>query len=289
MQKRLPLCRWIFFLSALGGIARAQTPEPSAMPRAARLDSAIYKNVLVDHPDAKPKSLEGYRINFEGMAKDENFRAFMQEIANADLNRLGPQLPENPSDPNSKLVVPPDYQIAFWINAYNAYVVQGIAEALVKNPDLKSVKDIKGFFSEKRCTIAKTQYSLDQIEKDVLRKFKQPLVMFGLFRGGRGGPKLYRAFYGNDLKEALEEAAVLFLSDPDAIQVIRLRETVLVPEILSWYEKDPEKVKYYLGVYLQRRKDARYLLLSSYKMEYKSFDWKLVPHYTTPDSKTTNG
>jgi hypothetical protein len=284
MQKRLPLCGWIFFLSALGGVTRAQAPEPSAMPRPARLDNAIYKNVLVDHPNAKPKSLEGYRINFEGMAKDENFRAFMQDIANADLNQLGPQLPENPNDPNSRLGVPPDYQMAFWINAYNAYVVQGIADALAKNPDLKSVKEIKGFFSEKRCLIAKTHYSLDQIEKEILRKFKQPLVMFGLFRGGQGGPKLYRAFYGNDLKDALEEAAGLFLSDPEAIQVIRLRETVLVPELLSWYEKDPEKVKYYLSTYLQRRKDARYLLLSSYKMEYKSFDWRLVPHYTTSAS-----
>ncbi|MCS6859432.1 MAG: DUF547 domain-containing protein [Abditibacteriales bacterium] len=280
MRKALPLWEWVLCLGLFGGVTRAQAPEPPVIPRAARLDSAIYRNVLVDRPDAKPKSLEGYRINFVGMARDEDFRAFMQEIAHADLNRLGPQLPENPNDPSSKLVVPPDYQMAFWINAYNAYVVQGIADALTQNPNLKSVKDIKGFFSEKRCTIAKTQYSLDQIEKEILRKFKQPLVMFGLFRGGRGGPKLYRAFYGNDLQDALEEAATLFLSDPEAIQVIRLRQTVLVPEVLSWYEKDAEKVKQYLITYLQRRKDARYLLLGSYKMEYKSFDWKLVPHYT---------
>jgi hypothetical protein len=293
MQKKLLFCGLALLVAASCAVTRAQSPtEPSRIPRPARLVDAIYNHVrMKSTPEGARKSTEDYTIDFEGMAKNSHFRAFMDEIAQADLNQLGPQVPENLNDPHSKTMVPQEYQMAFWINAYNAYVVQGIADALSKQPSLKSVRDIKGFFSEKRCTVAKKQYSLDQIENDVLRKkFKEPLVMFALFRGAKGGPKLYRAFYGNDLKAALEESAVVYLSEPDVISVIRLREVVMIPELLRWYEKDLNKaggVKQYLGTHLQRKKDARYLLLSSYRMDYRSFDWTLVPHHAT--TATTSG
>ena len=59
----------------------------------------------------------------------------------------------------------PEQAIAFWSNAYNAVVAHFVLELY---PDLKSVKDVPGFFDKRRQRVAGEELTLDEIEDRAL-------------------------------------------------------------------------------------------------------------------------
>jgi hypothetical protein len=155
-------------------------PEPL---RAAPADDYAYllaKAVQQDGVD--------YRALAEGRAALD---AYVRLLATADPGATDPD------------------RIAFWINAYNALVLQQILDT-----KCRAVRDVPGFFSDRTWKIAGRDLTLDDIEKDVLRGLGQPLFHFGLNCGSRGCPPLSAVLYrGADLAEALAQQARGYLGD----------------------------------------------------------------------------
>ena len=72
-----------------------------------------------------------------------------------------------------------DSKLAFYINAYNANILQGVLE---KYP-VKSVRDIAplfGFFTQNRITVSGEKMSFNHLEKEIIHGFGEPRMHFVL-------------------------------------------------------------------------------------------------------------
>lgn len=132
-------------------------------------------------------------------------------------------------------------QLAFLINAYNAWTVELI---LTKYPDLESIKDLGYLFQSpwKKSFISLfgETVSLDHIEHELIRgsgKYEEPRIHFAVNCASIGCPALNNeAYQGDTLDTQLEEATILFLSDSSRN---RLRDdTVEISSIFKWYKED---------------------------------------------------
>ncbi|WP_405597520.1 MULTISPECIES: DUF547 domain-containing protein [unclassified Pseudoalteromonas] len=140
-------------------------------------------------------------------------------------------------------------QLAFLINAYNAWTVELIVSNLASKeyPDLKSIKDLGSFFSspwskEFVPLLGKTR-SLDEIEHDLIRgsgKYNDPRIHFAVNCASIGCPALREeAYTATDLESQLQEQTVRFLSD--MTRNMAQENTLSVSSIFKWYGDDFEK------------------------------------------------
>lgn len=132
-------------------------------------------------------------------------------------------------------------RLAFWINAYNALTLKGV---LMKYP-LTSIKDVvshtPGGYNVWRdllLPVGGADYSLDNIEHDVLRKLGEPRIHFAIVCAAKGCPPLrHRAYTTAGLDEQLADNARRFFARSinyraDARRVIHLSQ------LLQWYGTD---------------------------------------------------
>lgn len=132
-----------------------------------------------------------------------------------------------------------DEQLAFLINAYNAYTV---ALILTDYPGLASIRELGGFFSspwEKEfAPLLGDSRSLDYIEHTLIRgNFSEPRIHFAVNCASIGCPALREeAYTGPSLNTQLEAQTRRFLADRSRN---RLRDGSLeVSKIFSWYRED---------------------------------------------------
>lgn len=134
-----------------------------------------------------------------------------------------------------------EQQMAFLINAYNAFTVELI---LTKYPDLKSIKDLGSFFSSpwKRefFTLLGDQRHLDWIEHEQLRpRYPEPRVHAAVNCASIGCPALRdEAFTADKLEAQLEDGMRRFLGDRTRNRVEGGR--LKVNEIFKWFRGDFE-------------------------------------------------
>lgn len=137
-------------------------------------------------------------------------------------------------------------QLAFLINAYNAYTVDLI---LTRYPDLKSIKDLgsvlqspwkKAFF-----TLLGQARGLDDVEHGMIRApgaFDEPRIHAAVNCASVGCPMLRaEAFAADRLDGQLEDSMRRFLSDRSRNRFDAARNTLSVSKIFDWYKGDFEK------------------------------------------------
>jgi Protein of unknown function, DUF547 len=81
-------------------------------------------------------------------------------------------------------------QIAFWINAYNLLLIKNVMEIY----PVKYVNSVPGFFDKKN-SIATSELSLNEIEKNLIDLNKDPGLNFVLSNGSNDGARLLNAAY----------------------------------------------------------------------------------------------
>jgi hypothetical protein len=132
-------------------------------------------------------------------------------------------------------------QMAFLINAYNAFTIELI---LTKYPNLASIKDLGSLLSNpwkpKWVPLLGDKLSLDDIEHGNLRargRFDDPRIHFAVNCASVGCPMLREeAFVPERLDAQLDEQTVRFLSDRTRN---RYRDGRLqVSKIFDWYGED---------------------------------------------------
>jgi hypothetical protein len=134
-------------------------------------------------------------------------------------------------------------QIAFLINAYNAFTVEKI---LTRYPDVKSIWDFGMLFGnpfkDRFFTLLGRESSLDRIEHDLLRApgaYDEPRVHFAVNCASIGCPMLREEAYVADrLDEQLEEQARRFLSDRTRNRYSAREGALEVSKIFDWYKED---------------------------------------------------
>lgn len=139
---------------------------------------------------------------------------------------------------------PKNDQLAFLINAYNAWTVEFI---LTKWPNLKSIKDLGSLFSspwsKSIVSLFGKKYSLDDVEHKLIRgsdRYNDPRIHFAVNCASIGCPALAnQAFQGDNVDSLLETQTELFLADRSRN---RLKgKKVELSSIFKWYREDFEK------------------------------------------------
>lgn len=132
-------------------------------------------------------------------------------------------------------------QLAYWVNAYNAFTIQLVSEHYpvesikkIKNgiPFINSVWDIR--FIE----IEGERYDLNNIEHNILHPvFKDPRVHFAINCASISCPNLLNeAYVSSTLDQQLNEATKRFLSDTNKNLI--LQDQLQVSKIFLWFGKD---------------------------------------------------
>jgi hypothetical protein len=134
-------------------------------------------------------------------------------------------------------------QMAFLINAYNAFTVELI---LTKYPGLTSIKDLGSVFSSpwkpKWIALLGGKRSLDDIEHGMLRqrgRFDDPRVHFAVNCASIGCPPLREeAFVAERLDAQMDEQALRFMSDHTRNRFDATAGRLEVSKIFDWYGED---------------------------------------------------
>jgi hypothetical protein len=127
-------------------------------------------------------------------------------------------------------------QMAFWVNAYNAFVLQTV----INNYPLKgTVAQIPGAFDKNVFRAAGKTVTLNQIEKTILPEFKDPRLYLALGRGAVGSGRLRsEAYTGERIEKQLADIQEEFVDNRHMYRLDRLTNTLSVTPILSWREAD---------------------------------------------------
>ncbi len=150
------------------------------------------------------------------------------------------ELSSNPPDENSWTN---EDQIAYWINAYNAFTIQ----LILNHYPLESIKDIGSAiqipfvnspWDINFIEINEKVLDLNDIEHAILRKkFNEPRIHFAINCASISCPKLRReAYIGNRLNAQLEEQAVSFINDSQWNSISKTQ--VDISKIFSWFKSD---------------------------------------------------
>jgi hypothetical protein len=136
-----------------------------------------------------------------------------------------------------------EQQLAFLINAYNAFTVELI---LTEYPDVSSIKELGSFFSspwkKKFFNLLGESQNLDGFEHDLIRgsgRYNEPLIHFAVNCASVGCPALLdEAFVADKLDQQLLESTERFLHDRSRNRFDVKTGTLEVSSIFDWYEVD---------------------------------------------------
>ncbi|SDE20099.1 DUF547 domain-containing protein [Kordiimonas lacus] len=149
---------------------------------------------------------EGNRVDFHSFLGD-NYSVMV--ALRQDLERIPENIPLRRFSRNE--------QLAYWLNLYNLTVLTQIAgifpEEQLKRHYFSDGND-KGLWDEKVLTVGGVQLSLNDIHHKILiPKYRNPLIMYGLFQGVIGGPNIRdEAYTGQRVWDQLKANAREFVN-----------------------------------------------------------------------------
>jgi Protein of unknown function, DUF547 len=137
-----------------------------------------------------------------------------------------------------------DRKLAFWINAYNAFVVDTVIDRYPirgKAPEYpaNSIRQISGAFDKLPHRAAGRSVTLDEIEKTILPEFKEPRAYLALGRGSVGGGRLHSGAYTSGrLNAQLDRVAAECVTRQECVRIDAGARTMAVTPIFSWRERE---------------------------------------------------
>jgi hypothetical protein len=192
-----------------------------------------------------------------------------------------------------------EQQIAFWINAYNAFVLQTVVNNFPirgrsKDYPATSIRQIPGAFERQTFRAGGRTVTLDGIEKDMLLPLGDARAFLALGRGSVGGGRLRSEAYDpRRLDAQLEQVAAESLARREIVRLDLLNNLISVTPVFSW--REPAFVasfeKKAADVFNQRSPIERAILglirpylkpsettaieKNQFRIAFQDFDWRL--------------
>lgn len=179
--------------------------------------------------------------------------------------------------------------VSFWLNAYNYFMIAHILRNPVNGELIDSVKDYGNFlspykvFGKKKFDIGGEQYSLDQIEKDILLgdEFKEKgwfdaRVHFAVNCASVGCPPLRDVVYTPDnLDDLLTENTRRAFNTPRHLHLDG--DTLMVSELFDWYESDYQHEAGSVRAFIRQYADDSVATKvdEAKEIDYIDYDWTL--------------
>lgn len=240
----------------------------SVLGAAAQPDDALFTALLMDHVDAQGL------VDYAALRTDERLPRYLATLAATDPATL-------PND---------DARLAFWINAYNAFTLQLIAD----HYPIKSINELAtggkylGYligqtaWDIKFAPINGERLTLNHIEHDIIRKrFSEPRIHFALVCAAISCPPLRReAFVAAKLETQLREQGEIFLRDPAKNRFDPAKRIATISKVFDWFKVDfgtsEARVLASVASFVSPPSGpllARYP--ASWKIEYTHYNWAL--------------
>jgi hypothetical protein len=194
---------------------------------------------------------------------------------------------------------PREQQIAFWINAYNAFVLRTVIDnypirGTASQFPRGSIRQISGAFERQTFRAAGRAVTLDGLEKDILAPFGEPRAFLALGRGAVGGGRLRsEAFSGARLEQQLTDVAAEAIDRKELVRVDSLENVMNISPLFSWREDvftaayaDKAPATFASRSPLERAvlalitphlltTEVEYLEKNAFKVQFSTFDWRL--------------
>ncbi len=200
-------------------------------------------------------------VDYPGMQNSGRLDAYL-----ADLDRIDPTtLPAR------------NGQLAFWINAYNAFAVKGILDGY--SP--ASLWGRYRYFIGREYRVGGAAINLYDLEREVLiARFHEPLMHFAIVCASASCPKLQPwAYQPAQLDRQLDHVARAFINDPTRNRFDRQKKVAFLSMIFKWFEQDFSRTAGSLLAYIARYVDdadlAEELTRPGYRVEFLDYDWSL--------------
>lgn len=180
-------------------------------------------------------------------------------------------------------------QLAYWLNAYNAFTLHAIME---EYPITSVWKTRDGqFFQRRRHLAGGRLVSLDDIEHTILRsRFAEPRIHFAINCGSNGCPPIRpSAFVGEGLRATLRQATEQFLASEWNCRVDERARRNYVSRIFKMYAQDfagagGTTAEYRLGVlrFVAEHSGVPFERIADFEVVYNTYDWGLNDSRRTP-------
>lgn len=242
---------FLFFLTV-----PLQSIGQSKVPTHQQYDNLLRKNVSNDG-----------KVNYPGFIRDS-----------LQLNQYLKTLGSNPPDEKSWTK---NEQMAYWINAYNAFTIQ----LIIKYYPLKSIQDIGSSIKVpfvntpwdiKFIKIGKDRLDLNNIEHGILRqKFSDPRIHMALVCASKSCPRLLNEAYAPErLDKQLNAQCVTFINDNSRNRLAV--QNAALSMIFKWYAADFNKNGPDMsGLVSFLNKYSRVKLKPDTRITYLQYDWTL--------------
>jgi hypothetical protein len=227
---------------------------------AAPFDHSALDRTLKTYVDARGL------VDYNGIARDATFKGYMSSLRTAE--------PETMSR---------DARLAFWINAYNAVVIDKVTRWKPK----KSVREtlVPGlwtstrFFTSREHVVAGKKLSPDDIENEILRKqLGEPRIHFAIICASLSCPELPQFAYTEENVQAKLDAETRdYLNSERGTRMDAAGKTLYISKIFDWFAGDFEaesgSVLKFIKPYLDPPKQE--FLQQDPKISYLPYDWGL--------------
>jgi hypothetical protein len=250
-MKNLFLCAGLAFLLACTHQSIPEKPG-SEPPSHATWDTLLHRHV----------SAAG-KVDYRGFGKDSLL-----------LNQYLDSLSQHPPDPKNWSR---EEQLAYWINAYNAFTVK----LIVDHYPVKGIQDlhpkpyvplVNTVWHIKFFRIGNQDFNLDQIEHAILRKqFDEPRIHFAIVCASVSCPPLRNeAYVAEKMEDQLDSQARLFINDPTRNRL--QPHQVDISQLFNWFTGDFTK-KENLIAFLNRYATVK--INPDAKIDYLEYNWDL--------------
>ena len=230
-----------------------------------RFDHAEFDRLLREHV------VQGM-VDYDAFARDAGFARYLEQLARFE--------------PSGQ---PRDEQLAFWINAYNAYTIR----LIVKHRERRSIRNINkkfglfrglGPWAEQLVVVGGKTYDLETVEQKIIRPtYHEPRIHFALVCAAMGCPPLRaEAYTGSGLERQLEDQARVFLAQsPGKNRVDAASNTVWVSQIFQFndYAADfggsSAAIMRFVSRYYPAGPEKTLLESGAARLVYTEYDWTL--------------
>jgi hypothetical protein len=203
--------------------------------------------------------IEG-QVDYRAVRRNRSFREYV-----AQLDRLDPNRWRATSD-----------RIAFWINAYNAFAIQGILDGY-------SPMTLWGryrFFIARKYRVGGQPINLYDLERKILIPFQEPRIHFAIVCASQSCPILQSWIYrGDRLDEQLDHVTRAFVNDPRRNRFDRERRIAYLSKIFDWYGDDfaaqAGSVQRFVARHIDDPALAKDVATVPYAVEFLEYDWSL--------------
>jgi hypothetical protein len=175
-----------------------------------------------------------------------------------------------------------EHALAYWINAYNAFVLA----AVIAEYPIRSVWKVRDgqFFELARHVAGGRRVSLNDIERRILRgRFREPRIHFAINCASNGCPPMRpRAYEPDGIRETLDAATRQFLASEWNCRVDDAERKIFVSRIFRMYAEDfagtaDSTAAYREGVlrFVAAHTGRAYESIAGHDVVYNVYDWGL--------------